>query len=473
MRTIDKVMSKYLSRSLSLSLLLALSACSIGEPIKRSELLDRALAGQNLPGQYGGTNKQAINNSVTNQAFQSIAWLESFNDPELTELAKLAIQSAPDFRIYAARLDQAEAMMKAVGGSFYPNVGVQAKTGSKLGLDGTGTSGYYVGANWELDLWGRVRASYANAKENAKAIAADQESAKLSFMANLAKTLWSARVLHLQAQIAQESAEHQEKILEHVKQREKIGASSKQDILTAEINLAQAKELAMNLKNASQQNLKTLDVLVGRYPVGTPLKNHGLPKSPSAINTGVPSDLLERRPDIVAAAARVDAARFNVKEAEATRLPKISLTAGFGRISSEVFVLKTDSSNPSAGVGVTLPIFTGGALQARVESRQAELDQAFAAYAKVGLNAFREVESALSGEQSWRTRYAELNQIYQLQQNIQKSTDAEFVIGRIDQRQVLQQKIRTNTAHSNEQQGQLEVLMQRINLYLSLGGPAI
>jgi len=120
-----------------------------------------------------------------------------------------------------------------------------------------------------------------------------------------------------------------------------------------------------------------------------------------------------------------------------------------------------------------LTIFTGGALEARVESRQAELEQAFATYAKVGLNAFREVESALSGEQSWRARYAELNQIYQLQQNIQKSTDAEFVIGRIDQRQVLQQKIRTNTAQSNEQQGQLEVLMQRINLYLSLGGPAI
>jgi NodT family efflux transporter outer membrane factor (OMF) lipoprotein len=465
MRSLEKIsVSKYLS----LGLVFALSACSIGEPIKRSELLDRALPGQNLPGQYKTTNSQ-----LATQAFQSIAWVDSFNDPELTELAKLAIQSAPDFRIYAARLDQAEAMMKAVGGSFYPNAGVQGKTGSKMGMDGSGTSGYYVGANWEIDLWGRVRASYANAEQNARAIAADQESAKLSFMVNLAKTLWTARVLHLQAQVAQESAQHQEKILEHVKQREKIGAASKQEILSAEINFAQAKEFAFNLKNASQQNLKTLDVLVGRYPVGTPLKSMDLPKNPSAINTGVPSDLLERRPDVQAAAARVDAARFNVKEAEATRLPKISLTAGFGRISSEVFVLKTDSSNPSAGVGVTLPIFTGGALEARVESRQAELEQAFANYAKVGLNAFREVESALSGEESWRLRYAELNQIYQLQQNIQKSTDAEFVIGRIDQRQVLQQKIRTNTAQSNEQQGQLEVLMQRINLYLSLGGPAI
>ncbi len=462
MKSTDKVL---VSKYLSLSLVWFLSACSIGEPIKRSELLDRSLPGQQLPQQYKSSNQPSV--------FQSIAWIDSFKDPELTELAKLAIQSAPDFRIYAARLDQAEAMMKAAGGSFYPNLGVQGKTGAKLGLDGSGTSGYYVGANWELDLWGRVRASYANAQQNAKAIAADQESAKLSFMANLAKTLWSARVLHLQAQTAQESADLQEKILDHVKQREKIGAASRQDILSAEINLAQAKEMALNLKNASLQNLKTLDILVGRYPAGTPLRSLTLPKTPSVINVGVPSDLLERRPDIQAAAARVDAARFNVKEAEATRLPKISLTAGFGRISSEVFVLKTDSSNPSAGVGVTLPIFTGGALEARVESRQAELEQAFANYAKVGLNAFREVESALSGEQSWRARYAELQQINQSQQSIQKSTDQEFLIGRIDQRQVLQQKIKTNTAQSNEYQGQLEVLMQRINLYLSLGGPAI
>ena len=448
----------------SLAMLACLSACAIDDPIKKSDLLKQSLPQLTLPNQYKGQSEQSV--------MQGPAWLEAFEDQELTELTKLAFQSAPDLRVFAARRDQAESMMKAVGGSFYPNVGVQGKTGSKLGLDGSGTSGYYIGANWELDLWGRVRASYANAQQNAIAVAADQESAKLSYVANLAKALWSARVLHLQASIAQESVQFQEKILEHVIHREKIGASSKQDILNAEIALAQAKDLALNLRNASQQQLKTIDVLVGRYPVGTPLKVSYLPKLPQAISTGVPSDLLERRPDVLAAAARVDAARYNVKEAQATRLPKISLTAGFGRISSEVFVLKTDAANPSAGIGVSLPLFTGGALEQRENLRKAELDQAFANYAKVGLNAFREVESALSGEESWRARYAELNQIYQLQQSIQKSTDAEFTIGRIDQRQVLQQKIRTSSARSNEQQAQLEVLMQRINLYLSLGGPA-
>jgi len=102
MRSMDKVS---MTKCLSLSLVLVLSACSIGEPIKRSELLDRSLAGQQLPGQYKASNNQAVNQQA---AFQSIVWVDSFNDPELTDLAKLAIQSAPDFRIYAARLDQAD-----------------------------------------------------------------------------------------------------------------------------------------------------------------------------------------------------------------------------------------------------------------------------------------------------------------------------------------------------------------------------
>lgn len=276
---------------------MVLSACAIDEPIKKADLLDQSLPGMTLPEKYKNSSAHP-NNLVSTSSAASIAWLASFNDPELSELAKLALQSAPDLRVFAARREQAEAMMKAVGGSFYPNVGAQGKTGSKMGMDGSGTSGYYIGANWELDLWGRVRASYASAQQNAMAVAADQESAQLSYMANLAKTLWTARVLSYQASNAVDSVKHQEKILDHVKQREKVGASSKQDIALAEINLAEAKDRAFNLQNASAQQLKTLDVLVGRYPVGTPLKNNQLPQLPTMMSTGVPSELLERRPDI-------------------------------------------------------------------------------------------------------------------------------------------------------------------------------
>lgn len=460
-------------RFTSLSLLslmgLVLTACALPDPIKSSELKQQAMPHVVMPDQYGSLNST----KQTNAAIHNVAWLQAFNDEELQDLVRLALAQSPDLKIMAARQEQSEAMMRAVGGAFYPNVGVSAKTGSKVGVDGSGTSGYYIGAGWELDLWGRVRASYAAAEQNAQSIKADQEYAKLSFIAQLTKAVWTARVLRQQADLAQENLQSQQQILEHVKHRLQIGAASENEVLQADMSVLQAQEVFLNLKNALDQSLRSIDILVGRYPIATPLKAKDLPHVPASLATGIPSDLLERRPDVRAAAARVDAARYNIKEAEATRLPKISLTAGFGRASSDLFVLQTNAANPSTGVGVTLPMFAGGALEERVQLKKSELEQAFASYAKVGLNALKEVESALSAEQMWQIRSKQSSQVFQHQQQVMRNTEAEFKIGRIDQRQVLQQKIRTNNAQSSDWQGRLELLMQRVNLYLSLGGSAI
>jgi outer membrane protein TolC len=318
-----------------------------------------------------------------------------------------------------------------------------------------------------------VRASYAAAEQNAQSIKDDQEYAKLSLIAQLTKAVWTARVLRQQTDLAHENLQSQQQILEHVKHRLQVGAASENEVLQADMSVSQAQEVFLNLKNALDQSLRSIDILVGRYPIATPLKAKDLPHVPASLATGIPSDLLERRPDVRAAAARVDAARYNIKEAEATRLPKISLTAGFGRASSDLFVLQTNAANPSTGVGVTLPLFAGGALEERVQLKKSELEQAFASYAKVGLNALKEVESALSAEQMWQIRSKQSSQVFQHQQQVMRNTEAEFKIGRIDQRQVLQQKVRTNNAQSNDWQGRLELLMQRVNLYLSLGGSAI
>lgn len=148
-----KPFSKFLWQFLPLSALMVLSACAIDEPIKKAELLEQSLPGVTLPEKYKNSSAHP-NNLLSTSSTASIAWLASFNDPELSELAKLALQSAPDLRVFAARREQAEAMMKAVGGSFYPNVGAQGKTGSKMGMDGSGTSGYYIGANFGNWIYG-------------------------------------------------------------------------------------------------------------------------------------------------------------------------------------------------------------------------------------------------------------------------------------------------------------------------------
>jgi outer membrane protein TolC len=239
----------------------------------------------------------------------------------------------------------------------------------------------------------------------------------------------------------------------------------------AQANLALAQEAVENARTSYQKTLMALDMLVGRYPVGTALKSQALPGIPNAYAKGLPSELLERRPDILAAALRLDAARLNIDEAKTARLPKISLSAGFGLIKSSVFVLSTSAANPSLGIGLDVPLFTAGALDQKVKMREAEMDLAYANYAKIGLAAFNEVETALLLEKNWRVRSAELEKAYAIQVLQLSSLEKEQKIGRIDGRAIEQQKATVLGALSKLEQSKLEILVQRINVYLALGGP--
>lgn len=449
--------------SIFLSTALMLS-CSTSQPLLHEEIVQKALPGVLIPPKFVGDDSGFVPQTPTD-------WLEQLQDPELKTLIDEALGSSPDMRAFAARIEQSEAMVQAINSSFYPSVGATVKEGAKLGLGGSGTSGFYVGAGWEVDLWGRVRAQNESARKSAQAIVFEQESAQLSLIANLTKTLWTARSLSMQLLIAQDIAQSSVALLQYIKHRQKIGIASRNEVQMALANLAVAQEAVENARSSYQKTLMALDMLVGRYPVGTALKSQALPGIPKAYAKGLPSELLERRPDILAAALRLDAARLNIDEAKTARLPKISLSAGFGLIKSSVFVLSTSAANPSLGIGLDVPLFTAGALDQKVKMREAEMDLAYANYAKIGLTAFNEVETALLLEKNWRVRSAELEKAYAIQVLQLSSLEKEQKIGRIDGRAVEQQKAIVLGALSKLEQSKLEILVQRINVYLALGGP--
>jgi NodT family efflux transporter outer membrane factor (OMF) lipoprotein len=373
----------------------------------------------------------------------------------------------------AARRTQSEALINAAGGSQYPGINAIGNTGSKIGSSGTGLTGFYIGANWEIDLWGRVRTSIAGAKQNSKAINADQEAARLSLIATLAKSVWLARSLQEQAQLAKDNMDAYQKISDLTQVRERIGASSANDVASVKITAAQARELAFNAAMARDQALRAVEVLLGRYPKAEQLKTTSLPALPQPVAPGLPADLLERRPDLIAAEARVNSAFYLADEKRLARLPKISLTAGYGYINSQIFALINGAST-SFGVGanVALPLFQGGTIEAQIAYQNAEAQAALANYGKVVLAAFNDVENALNGETTWRERSTQLLIQLDQQKLVMKSTESEFQIGRIDQRQIQQQRIKTNTTDINWRQGQVDALAQRVNLYLALGGSA-
>ena len=187
---------------------------------------------------------------------------------------------------------------------------------------------------------------------------------------------------------------------------------------------------------------------------------------------GLPSELLERRPDVIAAERRVAAAFNRVGEAKAARLPTISLTAGVSSISSDLFVLK-DRDNPiwNFGAGLVAPIFRGGALKTQVEIRTAEQKQAVAAYASVGLRAFGEVENALSAEIAARDRERILAQTLSDSQRALEIVQRQFKVG--STRSAVRDAAAARRSTSTQSaliRVQTEQRVQRVNLHLALGG---
>jgi outer membrane protein TolC len=192
---------------------------------------------------------------------------------------------------------------------------------------------------------------------------------------------------------------------------------------------------------------------------------------PPPVPAGLPSELLERRPDVVAAERRVAAAFDRVGEAKAAMLPKISLTAGVSSVSSDLFVLK-DHNNPvwSAGANLLAPLYQGGALRAQVEIRTSEQKQALAEYAQAGLRAFGEVENALATEFTLKDRQTILMNAVTDNERALELANVQYRVGSVDLRSVSQQQLALFAARSALIRVQSEARVQRVNLYLALGG---
>src|SRR5687767_12755580 len=344
-------------RALVLALVL-LGGCALKAPPAREDIAKQALPNFKVPEAFRGT-AQPIEHG----------WLKSFEDPQLDALIAETLAYNPDLQVAAARVEQAAAQVKLAGATLKPQVNALARGGGALSGDSSGLEGAGIFANWELDVWGRVRAGREAASGQYAAAALDTEYARQSLAAMVAKSWFLAVEARLQKAIAEEMAAASERQLGFTQDRLRVGRGDEYDVVLARANLATFRDSVRSLDLAHQQALRALETLAGRYPaaaLGVPAQLAALP---APLPAGVPSELLERRPDVVAAERRVAAAFYRVQEAKAARLPRISLTAAVTSISSTLFVLQ-DRDNPvwSAGASLTAPLFLGG--QLRSEERR-------------------------------------------------------------------------------------------------------
>ncbi|HWN95382.1 MAG TPA: TolC family protein, partial [Methylomirabilota bacterium] len=231
-------------------------------------------------------------------------------------------------------------------------------------------------------------------------------------------------------------------------------------------------DAAKQVRLAHDQTLRALELLLGRYPAAELQARRNLPALPGPIPAGLPLEMLERRPDMIAADRRVAAAFNRVGEAKATRLPRIILNAHVAAIDSDILQLKEDFKNPVAGAGGKLmaPIYQGGALQTQVRIRTLEQQEAVAQYAAQALRALGDVESALAVGNNLAERDQLLQRIVTDNQRALELAQTSYRVGRIDMRAVQQQQLSLYSVRLTLLRVQSEQLAQRANLHLALGG---
>jgi NodT family efflux transporter outer membrane factor (OMF) lipoprotein len=322
-----------------------------------------------------------------------------------------------------------------------------------------------------MDLWGRVRYGRAAAREDARSAQADFEYARQSMAAAVAKAWFLATEAGLQAEVARASIHEGDQLVSLAETRSRVGVGNDEDVYVARANVGTSRDALRQLELAQEQALRGLELLIGRYPSAAIVVTPQLPGQPEAVPAGLPSELLERRPDVVAAERRVAAAFNRVGEAKAARLPSIALTTGVSAISSDLFLLK-DHDNPVWNLGARLlaPVFRGGALKRQVEIRTAEPKLAVANYASIGLRAFGEVENALSAEIAARERERILTQTLVDNRRAYEIVQTQFKVGSTDLRFVTQRELALFSTQSALIRMQAEQRVQRVNLHLALGG---
>ena len=443
------------------------TGCKLDQPPARDEIQRQALGSLDLgsPWKAGSGSSAPIEDN----------WLATFNDEQLDALIIEALEYNYDLRIAATRVEQASLYVDLAEAALRPAIGVLGTGGLKMGGGNdinSALQGIAIGISWEPDLWGRLRYGRNAAQQGALAVHADYEFARQSLAATTARAWFTAAETSLQLQLANEMVSAAEELVTLAEDRFRVGAGSEQDAALARASLGAFQDSARQLQFAHGQTVRALEVILGRYPSTELDSRRDLPMLPGDVPLGVPLDVLERRPDMIAAERRVAAAFNRVGEAKAARLPRIILNAGGSALESDVLQLKQDFENPVGGAGGKLiaPIYTGGALKTQVEIRNSEQHSAILHYARSALNAIAEVENALAAGHTLQLRAAGLKSVVEDNQRALQLARTSYQVGRQDLRTVQQQQLAVYGANVTQLRVQSEQLAQRVNLHLALGG---
>ena len=390
-----------MKRSTSLSFLFAalfLPACAVGPKYVKPDISDITPA------------KWKWQEAVPKDASPRGEWWTVFHDSELNRLESMAVQNNQELRGALARIDQSRAFVGVSSAALAPDISVKGamqreKTSGNppspvpISIPAAQINSFSVplALSYEIDLWGRIRRSVESAKANADAVTADFHSVLVSLTGDVAAQYFALRSFDAELVALRKTLGTQEKTIELIQQRFNAGTLPEADFAKAKSELATTKAQLADTKRQREETLSLLAVLCGQPASTFAVQERPISGQPPRIPAGIPSSLLERRPDVASAERKLAARNADIGAAVAAYFPAISLTGQAGFLSKETSSLFTADSNVwSIGPKLDLPISGYFVNKARVARAKALREEAVAAYRQSVLGAIKDVETSLT-----------------------------------------------------------------------------
>jgi len=341
-----------------------------------------------------------------------LVWFDLLQDPELRKLVETALRENRDVRVAVATINEFRAQYGVAKGDFFPQITLNAQGGrTKTVLGSIGSFTYNqlqatANLSWELDFWGRIRRSTEAARSDLLAQRENQRAVVLSLVGDVATTYLQLRQLDLELEISRRTLAANRETFRLARRRFDQGLISELDVRQFESEVASPDASVALLEGQITQTENQLSVLVGRNPGNIP---RGRPLNEVlgslSIPAYLPSDLLQRRPDVREAEAQLHAATARVGAAKGDLFPKLMATGDYGTFSRNTADLFAKNSEIYQILGgVSMPLFTGGSVGKRVDVARARAEQARYRYEQTALTALREAENAFAGVRAARNQ---------------------------------------------------------------------
>ncbi|WP_246662941.1 efflux transporter outer membrane subunit [Pseudolabrys sp. FHR47] len=453
-----------------------LLAASIAVTLGGCLLSDKPEPGLDIPARYSGSS---ANPKIAEAALPKLDWWRGFRSRELTEIVEQSLEANLDIAAAIARIVQADAQSRISGAPLLPSVSLSSDASrSRSSRSVTPTArdtnslSASLTASYELDFWGKNRASLRSAEQSAVAARYDREVVALSTVASAANAYFQVLAAQDRLAAARNNLASANRVLDLIKQRVTAGTASDLELAQQESTVYTQRATIPPLLQTVTENKNTLALLMARSPESVRIRGGSLRAiAMPRVTPGLPSELLAQRPDIRYAEANLAAANANVEVARANMLPSISLTAE-GGVQSAVFktLLKPESTLYSLGAGLTQPIFDGGTLQGTLDLKKGAQDELLQSYRKAVISGFSDVETALDAVR--QTAQAE-----RVQAEVVSSSQRAFDIserrlreGTVDMVTVLQTQQTLFSAQDTLVQKRLASVQAIVSLYQALGG---